>query len=867
MSAEPEAEAVAPAAFDTTDFIILFVVAIATVLYFVYRQFSAPTRPSFQPSSKSPPVTNGKAATSTVADNKSAAPSATKPAGYGAGKKSFIEKAKAANAKNHVFLFYGSQTGTAEDLATRFGKDTLALVGDDNTADDGRPLIATTVIDPEDYNMTELAQLPSADELAAEDKNWVCVFFMATYGEGEPTDNVVEFYEWLMKGGGKGEDEGDNEEEDDDLLSEKRLKNLVYLMFGLGNKTYEHFNAMARRIDKRFVKCGAKRVSERGEGDDDASLEEDYLNWKGKALNDLASHLGITQVDAESQKTKRRDAPHAPAFTIIKHGVVTGPADEASNGVVPASKIYWGELTSQKSRRWRRNSLDPFLHSEIIDGKPVPYDVKHPFYGRIATSQALFQKSEDVFDFSSVAGIDLTDPKAKAHRRVTVNGQKVHIERQCYHIELDISGSGLTYQSGDHVGVWPANDEEEVRETAAALKLSSDDLNTVAEFRSSSGGKGDKATGHVPFPAPCTLETALKYYVDLKTPVKQHAFEILGKYAKSPEEKACLFELADNRDLYVSSVEKPQRTLREVLNSFKSVELPVEVALAEILPKVQLRYYSISSSAKEQPDRVGVTAVVVRYAMDITSTVQGESGKKAVVRQGLATSWLERLHESRVESQVTGEEQITNGSGNVAAVSSTVIPRSYLPLYIRTSAFKLPKDQKVPVVMVGPGTGVAPFRGFVRERYFEAKNGISVGPTWLFFGCRHPNKDWLYRDEFQAITKDVEQWKQDGTKTFDFKLVNAFSRFAEAETEGAAVGQTEKKMYVQHRMKQYAKDLWQLLGVQRGYFYICGDARNMAREVHATLLEIARTEGGMASEAEAAAWFKDLKTQGRYQED
>ena len=172
------------------------------------------------------------------------------------GKKSFLEELKNIQDQNVFILFYGSQTGTAEDLATRVAKEATTEYG-----------IHCIVCDIEEYDVEEFAQLPSKDDLALDgDKKWLIGFFMATYGEGEPTDNAVEFYEWALEGRGKGEDEGLDE---DSTAEEAKLSNLNYIMFGLGNKTYEHFNAVARRLDKKFEWWGATRVGERGEGDDD----------------------------------------------------------------------------------------------------------------------------------------------------------------------------------------------------------------------------------------------------------------------------------------------------------------------------------------------------------------------------------------------------------------------------------------------------------------------------------------------------------------------------------------------------------------------------------------------------------------------
>lgn len=162
------------------------------------------------------------------------------------------------------------------------------------------------------------------------------------------------------------------------------------------------------------------------------------------------------------------------------------------------------------------------------------------------------------------------------------------------------------------------------------------------------------------------------------------------------------------------------------------------------MPRVAIRYYSISSSCKESPNSISLTAVVVRYALSTPSASKYTHKKEvAVIKQGLATSWLERLHESRISSPLD--------SPPISPKSNHTVPKLHIPIYIRTSSFKLPKSPNAPIIMVGPGTGVAPFRGFVRERFYEASQGTSVGPTWLFYGCRNSEEVYFYNINFRTF--------------------------------------------------------------------------------------------------------------------
>jgi len=219
----------------------------------------------------------------------------------------------------------------------------------------------------------------------------------------------------------------------------------------------------------------------------------------------------------------------------------------------------------------------------------------------------------------------------------------------------------------------------------------------------------------------------------------------------------------------------------------------------ELLRKLPPRLYSIASSLNAHPDEVHLCVGVTRYEAH---------GRK---RKGVCSTFLA----DRVEVDGT------------------------LPVYVdRNKNFKLPAGIDTPVIMVGPGTGIAPFRAFVEER--EVHGG---GKNWLFFGDQHFTTDFLYQTEWQ-------QWLKDGVLT---RMDVAFSR------------DQAQKLYVQHRMLEKAKDLWAWL--QDGaHFYVCGDESRMAHDVHQALIDIARTQGGLSAE-DADAYVKQLQKDRRYQRD
>ncbi|KRZ77412.1 NADPH--cytochrome P450 reductase [Trichinella papuae] len=598
---------------------------------------------------------------------------------------SFVAKMKAAG-KNMV-VFYGSQTGTAEDLAFRLAKDAVRY---------GMKAIA---LDPEEYDPEDLYML-------AEIPNSLAVFCMATYGEGDPTDNAREFFEYLHR-------------------SEADLSGVNYAVFGLGNKTYEHFNAMGKYTDKQLAKMGATRLCQLGIGDDDGNLEEDFIVWREEFWLSVCRHFNITNV-GEDVSIREYE------LSIIEDCDKKG--------------IFCGEVSRLGAYR----------------NQKAPYHQKNPF---LAT--------------------------------VTVN-RDLHCggDRTCRHIEFNLTGSRLRYEAGDHLAVYPENDGELVEQFGKLFDVDLDTVFTLTNVDPDSSKRN-------PFPCPCSFRTALTYYVDISTPPKTNVVKELSQYCSDENEKNFLLSMRK----YSEWVIHDHRTLLDILTELPSCRPPLDLVL-ELLPRLQPRFYSISSSPKVDPSLVSITVIVLKYTTPI-----GRPGK------GVATNYL--------ASKIAVENK----------------PHPQVPIYIRRSQFRLPHSPSTPVVMIGPGTGIAPFRGFIQERAMLKQTGREVGPMILYFGCRKRKEDYLYGQELEA-------WLKDGTLS---ELHVAFSR------------DQPRKVYVQHLMLERKQSIWSLL--QNGaFFYVCGDARNMARDVHSALMQIIAEEGDMNAD-EAAAYFKQLESQKRYQAD
>nr|AWA45974.1 NADPH-cytochrome P450 reductase [Pieris rapae] len=608
---------------------------------------------------------------------------------------SFITKLQSSGRS--LVVFYGSQTGTGEEFAGRLAKEGI------------RYKLKGMVADPEECDMEELAKLKDI-------KNSLAVFCMATYGEGDPTDNAMEFYEWLKNG-------------DPDLTG------VNYAVFGLGNKTYEHYNAVAIYLDKRLEELGATRVYELGMGDDDANIEDDFITWKEKFWPSVCEKFNIEST-GEEELTRQ--------FSLVSH----------SSGDISPNDVFKGEMSR--------------LHS--LEIQRPPFDAKNPFLAQI-----------------------------KVNRELHKGG-----DRSCLHVELDISDSKMRYEAGDHVAVYPTNDINLVNRLGELTGANLDDVFSLVNTDQESSKKH-------PFPCPTSYRTALSHYIEITALPRTHILRELVEYCTDEEDKKKLLLMATNsqegKALYQSFVVDACRHIVHILEDIKSCRPSLD-HICELLPRLQPRYYSISSSPKLHPETVHITAVVVQY-----KTATGR------VNKGVATTWLAE------HKPLPGEP----------------LPR--VPVFIRKSQFRLPLQTQTPILMVGPGTGLAPFRGFLQERAIARQNGKEVGSTILYFGCRNRDQDYIYREE-------LEEYEKNG----DVTLHVAFSR------------DQEKKVYVTHLLEKNLDQIWDVIGKRNGHFYICGDAKNMAVDVR-NIVTKAIVEKGGRSESEATQFLKKLESMKKYSAD
>lgn len=364
---------------------------------------------------------------------------------------------------------------------------------------------------------------------------------------------------------------------------------------------------------------------------------------------------------------------------------------------------------------------------------------------------------------------------AEVLENINLNGQGSN--KETYHLVLSIEESGLAFEPGDIIGILPENEPELVERIIRKLGWNPEETVTINK-------DGDIIS----------LRHALlsKFEITrLTIPLVKSAAELFGnedlKRLIQSESIDALKLYIDGGDLLDLITDYPPKSLQ-----------PNE--LIKILRKLPPREYSIASSFTANQDEVHLTIGKDQFS------------RKARKRLGVCSGQI--------------AEHIQEGDT--------------LPIYVHHNPnFKLPANPDAPIIMIGPGTGVAPFRAFLQEREeIEAR-----GKTWLYFGDQHFSSDFLYQVEWQ-------KWLKDGVLT---KMDVAFSR------------DSNQKVYVQHRMLEKSKEFYQWI-TEDAYIYVCGDEKRMAKDVHQAILDILQSEGRL-SEDQAKEFLDQLRREKRYQRD
>jgi sulfite reductase (NADPH) flavoprotein alpha-component len=636
----------------------------------------------------------------------------------------------------------------------------------------------------------------------------------STQGDGVPPTEVRDFCSWLH-----GPTAPYLTSTSSPTTTPTRSANhagVKFSVLALGDRSYTHFARCGKTIDARLEQLGGIRCTPRVDVN-----KEDFKAVDGW-IEAVLSKLDILDLETAEALTWNGVLAYSNSMSDISNGVES-KGSAATAGTTPA--------------KWTKSK--PYFAAVV--GVESLCNLNSPSNGTNTTN--------GTSTTSTIAALD-SSPKNTVR------------------VEIDLGDSGIDYLPGDALGVWPTNDPHDVDDLLEVVGMggggSSDevlvkvphwhyndeDISTANNNKKKSGGDGERVSGFM------TLREALTRCYDLRSPKPELLQLLATKLADLKEKKENGFSLLKNggdgdsgkgvqNEKYMA-----ERHVADILREWKPITLTVDELLS-VLRQLQPRLYSISSSPLEASAFLPSTTKL---------SSNSSSGEGTVASNG-----DDHHHRTTVQLTVAVLKYTSAVGKSRVGVASTYLAERVVenlpplatnckvPVYLyKNPDFKLPADLKTPIIMVGPGTGVAPFRGFIQHRILlaaaatgaEKEGEVSsiLGPALLFFGCRRRNQDYLYGAE-------LENWAAQG----QIELFTAFSR------------ETNKKIYVQHRILENAERVWHLLEAG-AVFYVCGDGAHMAGDVENALKSVIEQYQGQGA-ASAVEYFENLVKSGRYRKD
>eukprot|EP00124_Ichthyophonus_hoferi_P000060 Ihof_evm13s2 gene=Ihof_evmTU13s2 len=692
-----------------------------------------------------------------------------------------------------ILIVYASQTGNAQAVAEELAETTIERCN----------------IDVRIFNADQVDK-----KFKLEDEPYV-VFICSSTGDGDPPDTATKLWRKLRL-------------RDNNVF----LSHLQYAILGLGDTNYSTFNGAAKGLEKKLKSLGASSFLPNGFADDAVGLEKVIEPWSESLWKTLirlktwsvsyTTPIIVTAPDDEVpkddiQSDNMKVAPLEPLPTegtpsplILKKlspafELLAIEADKLSSDPTDVPRLAAARLSVKITPGYPTPIPSPLPSNlEKLEVPSEAYDMHHPFKSCILSCKRL--TAQDAV-------------------------------KKTLQMELDLHGSGIDFQPGDAFGVLCENDYREVNLLLTQLGLldSADmgfDISILPDSK-----KGVEIPTSVQKAG--TIRSLFTKCLCLRSMPRKAFIRMLAEEASDPQERRQLLLLCSRKggSLWNSMVESRTYWLTDILGHFPSCK-PSLARLIESLPPLFPRFYSAASSPLSHP-----------HSVQFAFNVQSVDGREPPLDQGVCTGWLDRL-------------------GGTAEGYSTDYSNHYIWLYPKPSPhFRLPDDSKVPVIMIGPGTGVAPFIGFLHHRrnqqqmaalnspanshrqlndvaniqledstngqlghaanqqLSQVSNRISGAGTdhfmWLFFGCRQKKKDYLYQGTLEGMVRE-------GTLT---RLDVAFSR--DSDLPGI--------QYVQDLIIVHGYDLTQLLIHRNAHIYVCGDAKNMCKDVDQALVNILMT--------------------------
>ncbi|XP_061444177.1 methionine synthase reductase isoform X2 [Rhineura floridana] len=579
------------------------------------------------------------------------------------------------------------------------------------------------------------------------------VIVVSTTGTGEPPDTAVKFVKEI----------------NNKALPSDHFSHLRYGLLGLGDSEYTFFCNGGKIIDKRFQELGAQRFCEVGLADDAIGLEVVVDPW-------IAGLWVALHQEFESRKEDTNHSDKSPSLCVdtVCNSCIDSRMEHlkledsgVKNGLL-SKAVRKTELPSQGSRPSLSQSVPPLSQSALNVPALPPEYLEVQFQESSEQDPRLCCVSESsAFQVPIIRAVQLTRDDA--------------IKRTLL-LELDISKTTFSYQPGDAFNVICPNYTSEVEELLHILGLSEkNDYVVCMKVKAGTKKRGAAVPQYIPEKS--TVEFILTWCLEIRAVLKKAFLRSLVEYTTDVGEKRRLQELCSKQGSsdYNTFIRDVGVCLLDLLQAFPACKPPLSLLL-EHLPKLQPRPYSAASSSLFQPGKMRFIFNILEFPSHLGD-----------VRRGVCTGWLATLVAPLLQSSAKAEELL------LPKISISLRP---------ANIFHLPDNPSVPFIMVGPGTGIAPFIGFLqhRQKLQEDHKDWTFGETWLFFGCRHKLRDYLFLDELRHFVEN-------GTLT---NLKVSFSRDVLTAVE------TDTPKYVQDNLRLYCKEVSRIVLREKGYFYVCG---------------------------------------------
>ncbi|KAJ1995540.1 hypothetical protein GGI25_001108 [Coemansia spiralis] len=697
-----------------------------------------------------------------------------------------------------VAFLYASQTGNAESISYNLYEDAVK-----------RGYNASWhVLD--DHQKFDFNSLRTA------------IFVVSTTGDGDPPDNSTKFWRALRKS---------------TRSNPSAYSHLRYAILGLGDTNYSNFCNTAMRLDRQLTDSGATSFYAKGLADDGTGLEEVVEPWIDGLWPALAkiAHCNSGSTVAENEGSDKLD--------VIPSNENSEAADNADSAAAAIEKLAVSDKAAPTSiselptHTSQPLVLDfsPLATLKAISGAPrVPASV--------CTISHLDNTAETTFRVQSVLPhnlecppwyTDLTSQKSdgaatdeqdkslapflatiKASKQITTTESL----KRTLLVDFDISDSTAdhvrnSWQAGDAFNIFAPNDIHMVSALFGRL-----DVSAVDGQRPILLSKKDEK---IELPAhlqrfsttPASMHDMFVWAIDVTSAPRKQLLRVLADHCSESAERDRLLYLSSRQGTKTfEELRRQSPTLVDTLHAFPSCKPPVE-RLIELLPPLVPRSYSICNAPQSNPSLWRIAFNVVEYELEVVDPFSSEEdGSSAqpvkISRHGVCTPWLEQISCKRN------------------------MPKTLVAKRPNISGFRLPLvpsgvDQR-PVLMIGPGTGVAPFIGFLEQRAKELGTA-RIDPlseqaplTWLFFGCRNSKHDYLFKE-------DIEHWQKSGVLS---RLSLCFSRDPQAREQFGA------PKYVQDAMMLNEAEIADLLINKNALVYVCGDAKGMGKDVNSALADI-----------------------------